>query len=146
MSTFGGEIKLIQEAIEISENKGLILIDELASGTNPEEGYAISRAVVKYLLDKNSITLLTTHYDNIGNMDKVVHLQVIGLSHMELEELKLELKKIQPEKINLINRLMDYRLRTVDKTKPVPKDALNIARIMGLDPKIIHRAEKSLED
>lgn len=146
LSTFGGEIKLIQEAIEISENKGLILIDELASGTNPEEGYAISRAVVKYLLDKNSITLLTTHYDNIGNMDKVVHLQVIGLSHMELEELKLELKKIQPEKINLINRLMDYRLRTVDKTKPVPKDALNIARIMGLDPKIIHRAEKSLED
>lgn len=146
LSTFGGEIKLIQEAIEISENKGLILIDELASGTNPEEGYAISRAVVKYLLDKNSITLLTTHYDNIGNMDKVVHLQVIGLSHMELDELKLELKKIQPEKINLINRLMDYRLRTVDKTKPVPKDALNIARIMGLDPKIIHRAEKSLED
>ena len=146
LSTFGGEIKLIQEAIEISENKGLILIDELASGTNPEEGYAISRAVVEYLLDKNSITLLTTHYDNIGNMDKVVHLQVIGLSHMELEELKLELKKIQPEKINLINRLMDYRLRTVDKTKPVPKDALNIARIMGLDPKIIHRAEKSLED
>ncbi len=146
LSTFGGEIKLIQEAIEISENKGLILIDELASGTNPEEGYAISRAVVKYLLDKNSITLLTTHYDNIGNMDKVVHLQVIGLSHMELDELKLELKKIQPEKINLINRLMDYRLRTVDKTKPVPKDALNIARIMGLDPKIINRAEKSLED
>ncbi|MCF6463438.1 MutS-related protein [Clostridium sp. Cult1] len=146
LSTFGGEIKLIQEAIEISENKGLILIDELASGTNPEEGYAISRAVVEYLLDKNSITLLTTHYDNIGNMDKVVHLQVIGLSHMELDELKLELKKIQPEKINLINRLMDYRLRTVDKTKPVPKDALNIARIMGLDPKIIHRAEKSLED
>ncbi|CCQ92733.1 MutS domain V protein [[Clostridium] ultunense Esp] len=146
LSTFGGEIKLIQEAIEMAENKGLILIDELASGTNPEEGYAISKAVVEYLLDKDSITLLTTHYDNIGSMDRVVHLQVIGLSHMELEELKKELENIQLEKIDLINRLMDYRLRTVDKTKPVPKDALNIARIMGLDQRIIHRAEKSLED
>lgn len=145
LSTFGGEIKLIQEAIEISENKGLILIDELASGTNPEEGYAISRAVVKYLLDKNSITLLTTHYDNIGNMDKVVHLQVIGLSHMELEELKKQLEDISKGELEFINRLMDYRLRRVDKTKAVPKDALNIARIMGLNPEIIDIAEKNLE-
>lgn len=145
LSTFGGEIKLIQEAIEIADNKGLILIDELASGTNPEEGYAISKAVVEYLLDKDSITLLTTHYDNIGNIDKVVHLQVIGLSHMKLEELKSQLKNLQQEKMDLINKFMDYRLRTVDKTKPVPKDALNIARIMGLDERIIGKAEKELK-
>ncbi len=52
LSTFGGEIKLIQEAIELSDKKGLILIDELASGTNPEEGYALSKAIVEYLLRK----------------------------------------------------------------------------------------------
>ena len=38
LSTFGGEIKTVQEAIEKSDEKGLILIDELARGTNPEEG------------------------------------------------------------------------------------------------------------
>ena len=145
LSTFGGEIKLIQEAIEISENKGLILIDELASGTNPEEGYAISKAVVEYLLNKSSITLLTTHYDNIGNIDRVVHLQVIGLSHMKLEDLKEEFLNLQDGKVDLLNKLMDYRLRTVDKTKQVPKDALNIAKIMGLDPRIVKEAEKTVE-
>ncbi|HSH34725.1 MutS-related protein, partial [Schnuerera sp.] len=146
LSTFGGEIKLIQEAIEIADNKGLILIDELANGTNPEEGYAISKAVVEFLLDKNSITMLTTHYDNIGNMDKVVHLQVIGLSNMELEELKSKLKNLDEQKTNIINKFMDYRLRTVDKTKTVPKDALNIARIMGLDPEIIEKAVKLIDN
>lgn len=145
LSTFGGEIKLIQEAIELSDKKGLILIDELASGTNPEEGYALSKAIVEYLLEKESITLLTTHYDNIGNMDGVVHLQVIGLSHMELEELKKQLEDISKGELEFINRLMDYRLRRVDKTKAVPKDALNIARIMGLNPEIIDIAEKNLE-
>ena len=100
---------------------------------------------MEYLLDKNSITLLTTHYDNIGNINGVVHLQVIGLSHMKLEELKSQLKNLQHEKMDLINKFMDYRLRTVDKTKPVPKDALNIARIMGLDERIIERAEKELK-
>lgn len=144
LSTFGGEIKLIQEAIEVSDNEGLILIDELASGTNPEEGYAISKAIVEYLLEKNSITLLTTHYDNIGNMDRVVHLQVIGLSHMGIGELKKELKDLSEGKLELINRLMDYRLREVGKTKSVPKDAINIARIMGLDKEIIDRAERNL--
>ncbi len=54
LSTFGGgEIRLIQQAIERSQEKGLILIDELARGTNPEEGYAISKAIVEYLRDKN---------------------------------------------------------------------------------------------
>ncbi len=47
--------------------------------------------------------------------------------------------------MEFINRLMDYRLRRVDKTKAVPKDALNIARIMGLNPEIIDIAEKNLE-
>ncbi len=49
LSTFGGEIQLISKAIEKSHERGLILIDELARGTNPEEGYAISKAIVEYL-------------------------------------------------------------------------------------------------
>ncbi|WP_223377387.1 MutS-related protein [Schnuerera sp. xch1] len=144
LSTFGGEIKLIQEAIEISNNKGLILIDELARGTNPEEGYAITKAIVQYLLDKNSITVLTTHYDNIGNIDDITHLQVVGLSSIDLNNLETKLKDINIDKIDMISSLMDYRLMEVDKDKDVPKDAINIARIMGLDSKIIKLAEGNL--
>lgn len=139
LSTFGGEIKIVQEAISMAKEKGLILIDELARGTNPEEGYAISKAIVAYLKDKNSITLLTTHYDNVANLDNVVHLQVIGLSKVNVIDLAKEISI--EEKMEIINKYMDYRLRIVQKDTSVPKDALNIARIMGLDGEILELAE-----
>lgn len=144
LSTFGGEIKIVQEAISRSSDKGLILIDELARGTNPEEGYAISKAIVSYLKDKNSITLLTTHYDNVANLDNVVHLQVVGLSKVNIFDLAKEIDC--DEKMEIINKYMDYRLRVVEKDASVPKDALNIARIMGLDEEILKIAESYLID
>ncbi|NLY86271.1 MAG: DNA mismatch repair protein MutS, partial [Tissierellia bacterium] len=143
-STFGGEIKIVQEAISQADNRGLILIDELARGTNPEEGYAISKAIVSYLKNKNSITVLTTHYDNVANLDDVVHLQVIGLSKVDMDQLAREIDG--DKKMEIINKYMDYRLRVVDRDTPIPKDAINIATIMGLEPQIIELAEKFLSN
>ncbi len=37
LSTFGGEIVKVSKAVELSSHQGLILIDELARGTNPKE-------------------------------------------------------------------------------------------------------------
>lgn len=142
LSTFGGETKTVQEAIEQSDNRGLILIDELARGTNPEEGYAISKAIVNYLKDRNSISLLTTHYDNVANMDEVIHLQVVGLSKVDIEELQ-EAFTFE-NKMETINKFMDYKLRRVKNTTQVPKDAINIAKIMGLDSSILKSAEEYL--
>ena len=144
LSTFGGETKTVQEAIEQSDNRGLILIDEIARGTNPEEGYAISRAIVNYLKDRNSISLLTTHYDNVANMDEVAHLQVVGLSKVDIEELRREFTF--ENKMETINKFMDYNLMRVKNTTEVPKDAINIAKIMGLDEGILKSAEKYLID
>lgn len=142
LSTFGGETKTVQEAIEKSDNRGLILIDELARGTNPEEGYAISKAIVSYLKDRNSISLLTTHYDNVANMDEVLHLQVVGLSQVNIEDLKEEFTF--ENKMETINKYMDYNLKPVKNNTEVPKDAINIAKIMGLDEKILQLAETYL--
>jgi len=143
LSTFGSEIQMVKEAVKQSNNKGLILIDELARGTNPEEGFAISKAVVNYLKDKNSITLITTHYDNIADMEDIGHLQVVGLSNIDFEKLKITLENY--DGTDLINKYMDYRLIEVKNKKEVPRDALNIARLMGLDEDIIKEAEKILE-
>lgn len=146
LSTFGGEVKLIQEALDNSQEKGLILIDELARGTNPEEGYAISKAIVKYLKERNSITLITTHYDNIANTEGVTHLQVIGLSKIDFSILDKELKKEDVDKLDLINKYMDYGLIEVRDTKEVPKDALNIAKLMGLKEEVVTLAEEILDE
>ncbi|MBC7087822.1 MAG: DNA mismatch repair protein MutS [Tissierellales bacterium] len=143
LSTFGGEVKVVKEAIERASERGLILIDELARGTNPEEGYAISKAIVEYLKDKNAITVLTTHYDNVADLEEVVHLQVVGLSNLDINKLKDEISL--EEGFGIINKHMDYRLRKVDKDTPIPRDALNIARIMGLNEEIISLAEKNLK-
>ena len=50
------------------------------------------------------------------------------------------------EKMEIINKYMDYSLRVVEKDTAVPKDALNIARIMGLDEEILKLAEKYLDN
>lgn len=143
LSTFGGEIKIVSKALAKSDTAGLILIDELARGTNPEEGHAISKAIVKYLKDKKPITLLTTHYDNIANMEDVQHLQVRGLSSLNFDEISS--KTDIDDKMDFINKHMDYRLESVGKNESVPRDALNIASIMGLDKEIVKIAESYLD-
>jgi len=139
LSTFGGEVRVVSEAMERADEEGLILIDELARGTNPEEGYAISKAIVKYLKDKPAISLITTHYDNVADMEGVQHLQVIGLSELNLDDLTEEIK--YGDGMTIINKYMNYRLRVVDKSTLIPKDAINIARIMGLKREILEIAE-----
>lgn len=145
LSTFGSEISSIKEGLKKADKGGLILIDELARGTNPDEGYAISKAIVNFLKNKRSITLITTHYDNIANTDDVLHYQVIGLSEIDYNELK---EKISQNKssMNIVSRNMDYRLKKVTKNTLVPRDAINIAKLMGLDESIISDAENILNE
>lgn len=135
LSTFGAEIVNLKEAIDSSEDRSLILVDELAGGTNPKEGYAITKAVVNYLKKKDCITVLTTHYDNVANDEEVQNLQVAGLKLPD--EADLTTKSIEQ-----ISRYMDYRLIEVKYNRDIPKDALNIAKIAGIDSKIIEDAEK----
>ena len=143
LSTFGGEVQVVSDAMKRSDEQGLILIDELARGTNPEEGYAISKAIAIYLMDKPAISLITTHYDNVADIEGIQHLQVVGLSELDVETLSEEIS--EGDGMCIINKYMDYRLKVVDKTTGIPRDAINIARIMGLRPEILKIAEEILE-
>lgn len=143
LSTFGSEISSIKEGIKRADKGGLMLIDELARGTNPDEGYAISKAVVNFLKNKRSITLITTHFDNIANTEDVLHYQVIGLSEIDYDQLK-EKASQNKNSMNIVSKYMDYRLKKVTKDTKVPRDAINIAKLMGLDESIIKCAERIL--
>lgn len=142
LSTFGGEIESVVLAIGESDKEGLILIDELARGTNPAEGYAISMAIVEYLKNKKAITLLTTHFDRITHSEEIKHLQVVGLSELNFDDIDFREK----DKLKIINKYMDYRLVEVSQFMEVPKDAINIARIMGLNEEIIQSAENIVKN
>jgi len=138
LSTFGAEIMNLKEALDNSDKRCLILIDELAGGTNPKEGYAITKAVVNYLKKKSCITVLTTHYDNVANDEEIQNLQVAGLSLLNEQDL------YKINNIEQISKYMDYRLIEVKYQKDIPKDALKIAKMSGIYEGIIKDAENYL--
>ena len=61
LSTFSGHMKNIAQAVNSAKADTLILLDELGSGTDPQEGTAISMAVLDELIKKQSFVLVTTH-------------------------------------------------------------------------------------
>lgn len=80
----------------------------------------------------------------IADMDGVEHLQVVGLSKIDFDKLNSELIDKNEDKMDIINKYMDYRLKKVKHKNEVGRDALNIARLMGLDECIIKRCGKDI--
>lgn len=145
LSSFGGEMEELREALDLSKPRTLLLIDELANGTNPKEGTALSKALVFYLMNRPYISLFTTHFDRVTEIPGVVNLQVTGLANADFEKLKRELKYAnRKERIQLVAKYMDYRLTVVEGQGDVPKEAIRIAEILGLYDEIIRKAKEYL--
>lgn len=136
LSTFGAEIRSVREAILKSDQQGLVLVDELARGTNPHEGFAISKAIIGYLADKPCITVITTHFDGLVSKG-IKHLQVKGLRNIDFKSIK------DPE---AISEYMDYTLIEMEDESDVPRDAINISRLMGLPEEILQQAEEIMNE
>jgi dsDNA-specific endonuclease/ATPase MutS2 len=143
LSTFGSEISEVKEAIKTADKNTLILVDELASGTNPEEGQALLMALKDYLKRCPAISILTTHYDGIANDSMIKHYQVRGLENTSIEEVAN--LNDENERLVWLKKHMDYSLKEVDTFADVPKDALRIARMMGLEESVVKAAETILE-
>jgi DNA mismatch repair protein MutS2 len=60
-STFSGRLLRLKEAWEAAGPDSLVLVDELGSGTDPEEGAALAVALMEGLLEKGSLAVITTH-------------------------------------------------------------------------------------
>jgi DNA mismatch repair protein MutS2 len=63
LSTFSGHLMAIRPLMqpEADLNNTLVLIDEIAAGTDPAEGVALARAVLATLHGQGAMTLVTTH-------------------------------------------------------------------------------------
>ncbi len=60
-STFSGRLLRLREAWDAAGPDSLLLLDELGSGTDPEEGSALSIALLEGLLERGSMAMITTH-------------------------------------------------------------------------------------
>ena len=61
LSTFSSHLKSIKEIVDNADENSLILIDEIASGTDPVLGSALSASILKSFSHRNSTTIVTTH-------------------------------------------------------------------------------------
>ena len=124
LSTFSGHMKNIAGIIAHATEKSLVLLDELGSGTDPQEGSAIAMAVLDSLLAKKSVVLVTTHHGVLKNY---------GYTHA-----------------SCINASVDFDENTLSPTYrilmgiPGESHALDIASRNGLDPAIVAQARTYL--
>ena len=143
LSGFGSEIVRFNEALKDAEGGySLLLIDELARGTNPDEGAVIVQAVTRYLNGANAISILATHYDGVA-AEANAHYQIIGLRDVDPAAIKAELSAGEKDGVALIARHMNYGLYRVEGASDCPRDALNICRMLSLKPEILDRIERS---
>ncbi len=143
LSSFGSEMEELKEILDHGQDRSLILIDEIASGTNPTEGTALTKSLVDYLIEKPYISLITTHFESVTEREGIVNMQVRGLTDCNFELLEREIRYAnRRDRINIISRHMDYRLYRVDNNTQVPKEALSIAAMLGIDKEIIEGAKK----
>lgn len=61
LSTFSAHLRTLGEITRRADEGSLILLDELGTGTDPEEGAALSLAIIDHLMERGSTVLVTTH-------------------------------------------------------------------------------------
>lgn len=67
LSTFSGHMKNIAKAVKKAGPSTLVLLDELGSGTDPQEGTALSMSVLDHLIERQAFVLVTTHMGVLKN-------------------------------------------------------------------------------
>ena len=63
LSTFSAHVTNLAEVLRRVRPGALVLLDELASGTDPEEGAALAASVLETLASRGAAVAVTTHYE-----------------------------------------------------------------------------------
>lgn len=125
LSTFSGHMRNIGQMLEHSDGKSLVLLDELGSGTDPQEGGAIAMAVLDRLIEQGDLVVVTTHHGVLKNY---------GYTHPTCTNASAEFDET--------TLAPTYRIRT---GIPGESRALDIARRNGLPADIVEQATAYLE-
>ena len=125
-STFSAHIKNIAEILDLINDKSLVLLDELGSGTDPNEGAALALAcaILEYIKKKNAASIITTH---LGELKTLKYKD----SYFENATVLFDIATLKP-KYNLIIGISGT------------SNAIDISQELGLNPEIIKHARENL--
>jgi DNA mismatch repair protein MutS2 len=65
LSTFSGHVRNLVSILESATDRSLVLLDELAAGTDPVEGAALAQSLLERLAGQARLTIATSHYHEL---------------------------------------------------------------------------------
>ncbi|MBM3926340.1 MAG: endonuclease MutS2 [SAR202 cluster bacterium] len=66
LSSFSSHIESLREIMEGATSASLVLLDELGTSTDPEEGAALAKAVLSYFANRGTACAATTHHRDVA--------------------------------------------------------------------------------
>jgi DNA mismatch repair protein MutS2 len=120
LSTFAAHLARLSEMVSAAAPDQLLLCDELGTGTDPEEGAALGRALVEHFARRGAWGVITTHLGSLKRAGGEVEGVVNGSLEFDLEAMK--------------------PLYRFVSGVPGASHALAVAQRLGLDPGVLERA------
>ncbi len=120
LSTFSAHVTNLASILQFARPGFLALLDEVAAGTDPEEGSALAAAILEDLVEQGGAAIVTTHYEP---------LKQLGASHACFSNgsVGFDLDSFTPS----------YRFHT---GAPGPSTALAVAARYGIAARVVERA------
>jgi DNA mismatch repair protein MutS2 len=124
LSTFSAHMLNLKSMLERATDRSLILVDEVGTGTAPEEGAALAVALLEEFRARRALTLATTHHDRL----KAYASTTPGIVNAAME-------------FDQVNLRPTYRLLV---GVPGTSSGIEIARRLGLPERVVEHANASL--
>ena len=124
LSTFSAHVRNLVRILDDTQPGALVLLDELAGGTDPREGEALAAGMLDSLTARGGAVVVTTHYEGLKAL-------ALADERFENASMGFDLAEMSPT----------FRLA---QGVPGSSSALAVARKFGLPSTVIERAEKFL--